>query len=240
MKSKKEIMVRAIILVCISDRCALEEKIIEGKRYTISERERQRNAIRNWLDSTGYIDYTTKKERELFDTNLGKYVRDDISYYQFQYEAVEPCLWSLGLVKELSNYEQFVLEDFHQVLQIGMKHSYEAVIKNCLLREKKEIELQKEIAMLWHWRSMEAYNPIFIDENIGNIVKKVFGQQYLEILSQMKCVDVEEKDFVLKNSIFSNLSDTEKSYIKVISLWRHYAFEWIMGNSSWDEVEVDT
>ncbi len=51
MKSIKEIMVRAVILVCISDRCALEEKIIEGKRY---------------------------KERELFDTNFGKYARQEL------------------------------------------------------------------------------------------------------------------------------------------------------------------
>lgn len=42
MKSIKEIIVRAIILVCLSDGCALEEKMIEGKRYFISERENRK------------------------------------------------------------------------------------------------------------------------------------------------------------------------------------------------------
>lgn len=240
MKNIKEIIVRAVILVCLSDRCALEETMIEGKRYPIGERERQRNAIRNWLDRTGYIHDTTKKEKEFLDTNVGKCARDDISYYQFQYEAVEPCLWTLGLVKQLSDYEQFVLEDFHPVLQIGMKHSYEEVAESCRLREKKEIEVQKEIAMLWHWRAVEAYNPIFAKEGIGNIVEKTFGKQYLEILSQINCVDAKGNDFVLRNGIFANLSDMEKRRIEMMSLWRHHAFEWIMGNYSWDEVEVNT
>lgn len=120
MKSIKEIIVRAIILVCLSDRCALEEKMIEGKRYFISEREKQREAIRNWLDSVGYIQYATQRERDLFDKSIGKENKNDILYYQVQYEAVEPCLWSLGLVNRLSDYEQFVLEDFHPILQIGM------------------------------------------------------------------------------------------------------------------------
>ncbi|MCM1424455.1 MAG: DUF4272 domain-containing protein [bacterium] len=240
MKSIKEIMVRAIILVCLSDRCALEEKIIEGRRYPISEREKQREAIRNWLDSVGYMQYATQKERDLFDKSLGKKNKNDILYYQVQYEAVEPCLWSLGLVNRLSDYEQFVLEDFHPILQIGTGHSYEKVVKKCKPREKREIELQTEIAMLWHWRAREAYNPIFTEESIGSIVKSTFGKQYLEILSQIACIDINEKDFVLKNSMFADLNDDEKRHIEVISLWRHHAFEWIMGNNSWDEVEVNT
>ncbi|MBD5508995.1 MAG: DUF4272 domain-containing protein [Lachnospiraceae bacterium] len=240
MKSIKEIMVRAIILVCLSDRCALEEKIIEGKRYSISEREKQREAIRNWLDNVGYMQYATREERYLFDKSIGKGNKNDLLRYQVQYEAVEPCLWSLGLVNRLSDYEQFVLEDFHPILQIGIRHSYEKVEEQCKLREKKEIELQTEIAMLWHWRTREAYNPIFTEESIGSIVENTFGKQYLNILSQIPYININEKDFVLKNGMFANLSDKEKRYIEVISLWRHHAFEWIMGNTSWDEVEVNT
>ena len=216
MKNIKDIIVRAIILVCLSDRCALEEKIIEGKRYSISEREKQRESIRNWLDSVGYMQYATQKERELFDKSLGEENKNDILHYQVQYEAVEPCLWSLGLVNWLSDYEQFVLEDFHPILQIGTGHSYEKVVEKCMLREKKEIEIQTEIAMLWHWRAQEAYNPIFTEESIGSIVQNIFGKQYLEILSQIRCIDVNGKDFVLKNGMFANLNDKEKRYIEAL------------------------
>lgn len=75
-------------------------------------------------------------------------------------------------------------------------------------------------------------NPIFMEESIGSIVQNIFGKQYLEILSQIKYIDVNGKDFVLKNGIFANLGDKEKRYIEVISLWRHHAFEWIMGNNA--------
>ena len=127
MKSTEEIIARAIILVCLSDRCALEENIIEGRRYTKSEREKQREAIRNWLNNTRYMEYATETEREFFDKKIGAVHKSNFLQYQVQYEAVEPCLWSLGLVNQLSDYENFVLEDFHPILQIGMNHSYEQV-----------------------------------------------------------------------------------------------------------------
>lgn len=195
MKKVKEIMARAILLVCLSDRCALEEELIEGKRYTLSEREKQREAIRNWLNHTGYLSYAIKKEKDFLNKSLGTSDKKETLQYQVQYEAVEPCLWSLGLVNGVSGYDQFVLEDFHPILQIGTDHSYEKVMQKCKLRKKREIELQKEIAMLWHWRTRETYNPIFTEESIGAVVKRTFGEQYLEILSKMECIDVNEKDF---------------------------------------------
>lgn len=56
--------------------------------------------------------------------------------------------------------------------------------------------------MLWHWRTREAYNSIFTEESIGNIVKNTFGKQYLEILSKIAYIDINEKDFVLRNASF--------------------------------------
>lgn len=157
MKSTEEIIARAIILVCLSDRCALEENIIEGRRYTRSEREKQREAIRNWLISTRYMEYATEKEGELFDKQVGAVHKNNLLQYQVQYEAVEPCLWSLGLVEQLSDYENFVL-----------------------------------------------------------------------------------KDFLVNNRLFASLSTMEKERIRMIAVWRQHAFEWIIGNDSWDEVEVNT
>lgn len=240
MKSTEEIIARAIIRVCLSDRCALEENIIEGRRYTKSEREKQREAIRNWLNSTRYMEYATEKERELFDKQVGAVHKNNLLQYQVQYEAVEPCLWSLGLVEQLSDYENFVLEDFHPILQIGMNHSYEQVIAACKPRESNEIELQTEIAMLWNWRAQEVYNPVFKKESIVDVVPKTLGEQYSEILSHVSNLDVNGKDFLVNNRLFASLSTMEKERIRMIAVWRQHAFEWIIGNDSWDEVEVNT
>lgn len=240
MKNTREIIARAIILVCLSDRCALEENIIEGKRYTKSEREKQREAIRNWLNNSGYMEYATETEKELFNKKIGAVHKNNFLQYQVQYEAVEPCLWSLGLVNQLSDYENFVLEDFHSILQIGMNHSCEQVIASCKPKESKEIEQQTEIAMIWNWRAREAYNPIFKEQSIIDVVPNILGEQYIEILSHMSCMDVNGKDLLVKNRLFASLSAMEKERIKMISLWRQHAFEWIIGNDSWDEVEVNT
>ena len=240
MKNTQKIVSRAIILVCLSDRCALEENIIEGRKYTKSEREKQREAIRNWLDNTGYMKYATDTERELFDKKIGAVHKNNLLQYQVQYEAVEPCLWSLGLVDQLSDYENFVLEDFHPILQIGMNHSYERVIAACKPRESKEIELQTEIAMIWNWRAREAYNPIFKEKYITDVIPNILGEQYTEILSHMNCLDVNGKDLLVQNRLFADLSSMEKERIKMISVWRQHAFEWIIGNDLWDVVEENT
>lgn len=240
MKNAKEIMTRAILLVCLSDRCALEEELIEGKRYTLSEREKQREAIRNWLDHTGYLNDLTKREKDFLNKGVGTSDKDEVLQYQVQYEAVEPCLWSLGLINRLSGYKAFVLDDFHPILQIGTGHSYERVKQNCKPREKREIELQTEIAMLWHWRSRESYNPIFKEESVGTVIKRTFGEHYLEILSKMECMDVDGKDFWCGHSSFADLREEEKGMVEVISLWRHHAFEWILRNDPWDKAETNT
>lgn len=62
MKSKEEILKRAIILLAFADRCALEKKIIDGVRRSQNEREKQRQAILDWLSHMGYYDSVSEKE----------------------------------------------------------------------------------------------------------------------------------------------------------------------------------
>ena len=45
MKSKEEILKRAIILLAFSDRCALEKKIIDGVRRSLNDEEMEELSI---------------------------------------------------------------------------------------------------------------------------------------------------------------------------------------------------
>ena len=56
----------------------------------------------------------------------------------------------------------------------------------------------------------------------------------------MSNLDVNGKDFLVNNRLFASLSTMEKERIRMIAVWRQHAFEWIIGNDSWDEVEVNT
>lgn len=240
MKSTSEIIARSVINLCISDRCALEKSFIEGKHYSKKKREEQRMLIIEWLESTGYYTLMTASERLLFTQKVGSINNDELSKKQLQYEAIEPCLWSIGLKDTLSNYDNFVIEDFHQLLHIGLQQTLDQEVEVFNMKSEEEIVLQKKIAMLWHWRAIECYNSIFMNRDIGDVVNDIFGQGY-EYAIKAIIQDSNDKDiFLFNNKKFNCLNKAECARINNIAYWRHHAFEWIAGDENWDETEVNT
>ncbi|WP_349407780.1 DUF4272 domain-containing protein [Pseudalkalibacillus sp. SCS-8] len=240
MKNAEEIVTRAIILLCLSDRCALERTSIEGRVYSLKERDEQRKAIYKWLQEKGYISSMILDEKMLFEQEVDKGNKDEILSRQIQYKAIEPCLWSLGLEDTLSDYDCFVSKDFHPILEIGRKHTLESLLNKCHVRELEDIELHKEISMLWHWRTREANNVIFNQKSAKEVILSTFGKQYLKVLDRMEAFKKGHDDFILNNKAFRDLNLEEKNRTRFIAKWRHHAFEWIAEDRSWDEVELNT
>lgn len=240
MKSAKEIVARSVILLCVSDRCALERPTIGGRTYSIKQREDQRLAINQWLKNKGYADMLTKDERTLFEQKVDGENKEEILSAQVQYEAIEPCLWTLGLTQKLSKYDQFVIDDFHPVLQIGLNHTVEKVLDASSIQTDEAILLQNEISMLWHWRTIEYNNPIFETSSVKDLVKSVFGNRYEKVLESIQQFDDYKNDFLVQNKSYFNLGIEDKKRIYYIAKWRHHAFEWIVGDEEWDEVELNT
>lgn len=237
MKSIETICIRAVILLCLSDRCALEKSYINGRVYSLKAREVQRQAIYNWLLKKGYSKYITYDEKRIFEQEIGKGNSDDIISMQIQYESIEPCLWVLGIKKALTNYDDFVLEDFHPILEIGSNHSLEVLIERCKFKDENEIIDKREVAMLWNWRAIEGKNPIFKERNAREIIISTFGDEYKKIADM---IEYGSRDFKVGNKQFYELNGNELEKVKSIAYWRQYAFEWITGENYWDKVEIDT
>ena len=64
MKSKEEILRRAVCLLCFADRCSLESEYADGIRHTLKERETQRQLICKWLHDKGYYEFLTDDEKK--------------------------------------------------------------------------------------------------------------------------------------------------------------------------------
>lgn len=240
MKSAKEIATRAIILLCLSNRCALEKRIIDGINYTLNEREQQREAIYEWLIDKGYSTSLTLEEKMLFGQEVGKGDIDEVLSKQVQYEAIEPCLWSLGLTDILSSYDSYVLEDFHPVLDIGRHHSLENLLTRCHLRGIDNIDLEKEISMLWHWRTRESDALVFNHKPVKEVILSTFGEKYLKALDKMQLINDKHNDFLVNKKEYGRLNLEEKKRTELIAYWRHYAFEWIVGEEDWENIELNT
>lgn len=238
MKSKEEIIRRAIILLAFSDRCALEKEIVDGVRRSLDEREMQRQAIVNWLMRMGYYDSISPKEKQVFEKEIARKADKDILIFQNNYECLEPLLVSLGLVKELSGYDKFVLDDFHPVLNFGKNHSFTALLERCCMISDVQIEAYREISMLWYWRCLECRNRISNSTDIKEAIYNIFGENHISLLHNYSQFDAVANDFIINGKTVTELNNAEVERLSVISERRFYAFEWLTTDEEWDEVDL--
>ena len=71
LRSKGEIIKRAVVLLSFSDRCALEKSMLNGIAYSLYDREIQRQSIIRWLQRMNYADSISKIERVVFEEQVG-------------------------------------------------------------------------------------------------------------------------------------------------------------------------
>lgn len=238
LKEKKEIIKRALVLLAFADRCALEKSVIDGKKRSLVEREEQRIAIINWLSRMGYDESITKKEKSIFNSQILDKPNIEILSNQNYYECVEPLLWSLGLTENLSCYDDYVLFDFHPLLNLGKNHSLSSIERRSNLLPESIIQEKRELSMLWYWRSLENGKYISSNVNYLNAVKKVFGEDHARILKNSSEYDDQRGDFIVNNTSFKDLDDNTLKKIKIIAEKRFYTFEWLCTDSEWDEVNL--
>lgn len=122
MKTIDEIIGRAENLLCITDRCGLENRVCAGERYTRKERNRQRLVIYKWLQDNDYTRFMTETEKELFEQPVGNPFRRKVFHSKFfESEAIEPLLWTLGLTKKLSPYDRYAFTNWQENNEMHLK-----------------------------------------------------------------------------------------------------------------------
>lgn len=247
MKSIDEIIGRAENLLCIMDRCGLENSICDGKRYTKRQRNEQRLVIYKWLRDNDYIRFMTETEKYLFDKHVGNPFNRKVFHNKFfECEAIEPLLWTLGLTKRLSPYSRYVFTDWqvnnemHLKLKVNVPNTHQQLLKKVVLQSEAQIELRDEIAMLWHWRAIEGKNPIFKTESVSDILIDTFGDIYGEAIDNILKGQKNKQDFAINEKYVYQLSSVELQHLYKRTKWRYHAFEWVLMEEDWDDVKLNT
>lgn len=241
MKSNKEILNKAINLLCLSDRSALEKKSLNGVKYSVSSRENQRKLIISWLIKNDLYSSMSQNEQNFIETKVGKLDIKEVNYYQLQYECIQPLLWILGLVNEVSKYDNFVIDDFH--LTLKMNDFNQVKILNEIENKKrniKQINTKRLISMLWFWRLIEINNNAFHIKSAEEIIISVFGKDFKHIVEEMKILGLMRKDFIVNDIEITQLPNDVINRLKVVSQFRYHSFEWVFSDMSWEEVEINT
>ena len=238
MKKKEEILRRAVCLLLFADRCSLEDKIFDGIRRSLEERETQRKTIIKWLELKDYYCDLTEKEKRIIETPVVRKTNNEALFFHNDYECIEPLLWSLGLIDRLSTYDEFVLDNLHIPLKISRNHTLVSLKKCCKDVSSDLVQKHREIAMLWYWRCIICRNYYSKNINLLEVIKNIFGEQYIKYLQTYEQFDNNKGDFIVKGKKVDELNDMELKKLEVIAERRFYAFEWLCTDDDWDNVDL--
>lgn len=159
-------------------------------------------------------------------------------------ESIVCLLWALRILPELPSYDQ---EANHELFKKLPAASIKDLVKQARLRSKMEIEKQRDIAELWHWRARTRK----LQEE-GRLRGQVYGGQAIEQIIELSASKGAENgdlprpigsDFPAMGKPYRDLSAKEFSMLTSIAQERHKAFNWLCGLSPsgrWADTPTDT
>ncbi len=158
-------------------------------------------------------------------------------------ESFQTLLWALGLVDRLPGYDaqadQDLLKTFPPSGEIGV------YLKQARLRPSAEIERQRDLAELWHWRSRTRW----LIETGAPLSAASGFESYDQIVRSIATKDaggigpVTDEDFTAFGKAYRDLTEDQWSIVRSITMERHFALNWLCGyapGNQWDDTPTDT
>lgn len=148
-------------------------------------------------------------------------------------EALGTLLWALQLV-ELPAYDHPF--DPEEVAAVELDESE--------LRDAEEIELERESALLWHWRarttSLQAAGALELPERYATF-DQLIAATAMRGYEQGILPAPMRGDFGAYGKVYRHLDDAQHAEAHSIAVERHHALNWLCGDGeTWDDVPLDT
>ena len=159
-------------------------------------------------------------------------------------ESITCLLWALRMIPELPSYDQKADPTLTSRLRSA---SIPQLIRQARLRPKREIEKQRQIAELWHWRARTRYlqeQGRLDDESVaGPTVEQNIERAATKYARIGRLPNAIAGDFPAMGKPYRDLSTDEFGILSSISQERHKAFNWLCGESPtgrWADTRTDT
>jgi hypothetical protein len=148
-------------------------------------------------------------------------------------EALGTLLWAVQLV-ELPPYDEpFQAEDV-----VGTS------LEGARLREREELELERESARLWHWRArttdVQAAGEVELPERYATFDQLIAATAMRGFEGGLLPAPM-RGDFRAYDKVYRHLSAEQQAEARSIAAERQHALNWLCGDgSSWEDVPLDT
>lgn len=200
--------------------------------------DQQARSIGTWLSEHDLIpQQTTRLEVRLVAAPLGSWTAADITAVGWRSEAIAVLLWALGLRYSIAPYDQIVdALEFERVLPIlGDAGPF---LASAGLRGPDEVDRERDLAELWHWRSRAARVQPAPDgmARTGSIVTLAAHSAYEEGFLPALVDD----DFPAFGRAFRDLQGEQLRDVAAVAAERRLALNWLSGAvTEWDDDPPD-
>ena len=186
----------------------------------------------------------TEEEREFLNAGPLEISRQGMVDASWLIESIACLLWALGYVAELPPYDE---QTDHEVANQLPKESTEILFTKVSLRPAHQIQKQRDIAELWHWRSRTRR----LQES-GGLPPLVGGKYSMEEiigLTSRKAAEAGDlpapigDDFPAFGKAYRDITREEFGTTTSIAQERHRAFNWLCGlapGNRWADTPTET
>lgn len=218
----------------------------DEERHDYAEEAHARAAIA-WENLKPVRAHLTPLEREFFQADAVTLTERQQVDGSWRIESLQVLLWALGMTDEIPPYDQSVQDDLTALAP--MEHLPE-LKKRARLRSIKDIQAERAIAELWHWRS-QARDLIEAGRAPpSTLIRKTGLRTYEEIVRATarwaedyhqidRAID---EDFPAFGKPYRQLNGAEWTAVRSITLERHHALNWLCGYAQghkWHETPTE-
>lgn len=146
-------------------------------------------------------------------------------------EALGTLLWALGLA-ELPPYDEPCAPD-----------ALDADLARAELRPAAELERERQVARLWHWRARTAD---LAEDGAPDLPERFASLDQAVAAAAVRGHErgligpPHRGDFRAYGKIYRHLGVDERTEAHLIAAERHHALAWACGEGGWDDVALDT
>lgn len=196
------------------------------------------------IRTAGLWDILEESEREFmqtgsFETTMRQ--RVDASWLA---ESIMCLHWALGHGGQIAPYDQ---EADPKSNQFPKDVRVRDLIREAALRSPAEIDIQRDLAELWHWRCrthmLLATKKIPEALPNGTTIAEVIRLTALKAAEDGVLAQPIENDFPVFGKPFQEVSEQELSQLTSIAMERHKALNWLCGyapGNQWSKTATDT
>lgn len=189
--------------------------------------------LKQWCVEEKLMEQFSDDERLLITADLGTWQQLDKATMRWRGESLGMMLWALGIVDVPYYDTQFDVEAL--LLPLDLMNPTIDFMWRATVIEGDVIHKACDLAETWHWRAIVQEKLLDNPEHFEDVHRVAY-----EMYESGNLPELIDDDFPVLSKSYHTLSDDEYAKIAAIAKERHYALNWLCGQTDdWDDIQIE-